>query len=199
MKKTTLVWGALVLLTGSALAQSTPAPASSPAKAALVQKAVQLQQASIESFARTVVVEQPVGQMMQAAGRALQAQPADKREAIGRAIEADVKKYVDEVGPIVRKKAMDLGPKTLGPVLDEKMSEDELKTLVAWLESPVSRKYNLIQPDLQRALGEALVTESRPTIEPKLKALEQSMAQRLGMSGNAPAGGASGSKAPAKK
>ena len=46
---------------------------------------------------------------------------------------------------------------------------------------------------MQRALGEKLVAEMRPTVEPKLKALEQTVAGRLGVS--APASGA----APAKK
>ncbi len=189
-----LIGGALFLAaTTAAFAQPTQA------KKDLVQKAVQLQMPSVEAFARTVMVEQPMAQLMQAAGQALQQQPADKRETIGKAIEADIKKYVDEVDPIAKKKAAELGPKALGAVLDEKMNEDELKTLVAWLESPVSKKYNQIQPELQRSLGQALVTDTRPTIEPKLTALQQSVAQRLGIKPPATAASAPASKAPAKK
>jgi len=193
--KQLLIGGALFLAaTTAAFAQPTQA------KKDLVQKAVQLQMPSVEAFARTVMVEQPMAQLMQAAGQALQQQPADKRETIGKAIEADIKKYVDEVDPIAKKKAAELGPKALGTVLDEKMNEDELKTLVAWLESPVSKKYNQIQPELQRALGQALVTDTRTTIEPKLTALQQSVAQRLGIKPQQPASApAPASKAPAKK
>ena len=36
---------------------------------------------------------------------------------------------------------------------------------------------------MQRALVEKLVTESRPLVEPKVKALEQSIATRLGIFG----------------
>lgn len=191
--KQLLIGGALFLAaTTAAFAQPTQA------KKDLVQKAVQLQMPSVEAFARTVMVEQPMAQLMQAAGQALQQQPADKRETIGKAIEADIKKYVDEVDPIAKKKAAELGPKALGSVLDEKMNEDELKTLVAWLESPVSKKYNQIQPELQRSLGQALVTDTRPVIEPKLTALQQSVAQRLGIKPPA-AASAPASKAPAKK
>lgn len=193
--KQLLIGGALFLAaTTAAFAQPTQA------KKDLVQKAVQLQMPSVEAFARTVMVEQPMAQLMQAAGQALQQQPADKRETIGKAIEADIKKYVDEVDPIAKKKAAELGPKALGTVLDERLNEDELKTLVAWLESPVSKKYNQIQPELQRALGQALVTDTRTTIEPKLTALQQSVGQRLGIKPQAPASApAPAAKAPAKK
>ena len=60
---------------------------------------------------------------------------------------------------------------------------------MAWLESPVSKKYGQLQPEMQKALGEKLVAESRPTIEPKLKALEASVAKRLGVESGAAKGG----------
>ena len=79
---------------------------------------------------------------MQMAGRAIQTQlPADKREAIGKTIEADAKKYVDEAYPPVRERALKLAPTTLGAALEEKFTEDELKQLIAWLESPVNKKF----------------------------------------------------------
>lgn len=194
-----LVWGALVLVAGSALAQNTPPAApSSAAKQALVQKVLTLSQPWAEGFARAVVVEQPLSQMGPAVSANLQNMPADKREAAGKAIDADVKKYVDEVSPVARKKALELLPKTLAPLFEEKFSEDELKTLVAWLESPVSKKFGQVQPEMQQALGQALVGDTRATVEPKLKALQQSIGQRLG-AGAPPQPAASGGKAPAKK
>ena len=54
-----------------------------------------------------------------------------------------------------------------------------LEVLVAWLESPVSRKYQQITPDAQQALTQKIVAETRPQIEPKLKALEQTMMAML--------------------
>lgn len=192
MKKM-LTGGVLVLAALGAAAQTTPA------KQALVQKAVQLQMPGVEAFARTLMIEQPLSQLTQAAGQALQQQPADKRESLGKAIDGDIKKYVDEVDPLAKKKAAEVGPRALGSVLDEKMTEDELKTLVAWLESPVSKKYGQIQPDLQRSLADALVSDSRPLVEPKLKALQQSVGNRLGVKPPVDAAPASGAKAPAKK
>ena len=150
-------WILVALLAGATLAH-----AQAPAKKELVQKLMQLQQASIDSVARSLV-EQPAAQLMQAAGRALQSQvPADKRETIGKGIEADVKKFVDESFPLVRDRATKLAPTTLGAAMEEKFSEDELKQLIAWLESPVNKKYQQLGPEMQDGFVQKLVAESRP-------------------------------------
>jgi hypothetical protein len=69
--------------------------------------------------------------------------------------------------------------------------------LVAWLESPVNKKYAQLSGDMQKALAEKLVAETRPTIETKLKALEQSVIKQLGITPK-PAASAP-APAPAKK
>jgi hypothetical protein len=166
------VWLAAVLLAaGSAQAQT---------KAELVQKVLQLQQPSIENMAR-VLTERPAAQIMQQAGLALQKVPADKREAVARDIQADVRKYVDESLPVVRERALKLAPSTIGAVLEEKLTEDELKQLVAMLESPVLRKYQQFSGEMQRSLGEKIGAELGPTMDPKVRALEQTVLKRLGL------------------
>ena len=186
------------LLTGAALAHAqTSAPASapaplptSPAKKELVQRLMVLQQPGIEAIARGLV-EQPAAQMMQAAGRAIQQQVApEKREATGRSIEADVKKYVDESVPIVRERAIKLAPSTIGTTMEERFTEDELKQLIAWLESAVNKKYAQLGPEIQNNFTQKLVAEARPVVEPRLQALEAKVRTTLGVpaaTGAAPA------------
>ncbi|MGK2897442.1 MAG: DUF2059 domain-containing protein [Burkholderiaceae bacterium] len=189
------------LLTGAAMAhaQTTPATPATPAKKELVQKLMTLQQPGIEGLARNLV-EQPAGAMIQAAARALQQVPADKREAVGKSIEADIKKYVEETNPIVRERAVKLAPSTIGAAMEEKFTEDELKQLVAWLESPVNKKYAQLSPEIQKNFTEKLVAEARPTVEPKLQALETKVRASLGVPAAAPAGSAPAKAAtPAKK
>jgi uncharacterized protein len=163
---------------------------ASPAKKELVQKLLALQQPGIEGAARNLV-ERPAAQMMQEAGRVLQTQvPADKREAIGKTIEADAKKYVEEALPPVRERALKLAPTTLGVALEEKFSEDELKQLVAWFESPVNKKFQAASGEMQNNFMQKLVAEARPLIEPKLQALEQKVRTALGAPTAAAAPGA---------
>ena len=182
------------LLSGAALAgaQTTPASApSSPAKKELVQKLLVLQQPGIEQVARGLV-ERPALQMMQEASLVLQRQIApDKREAIGKQVEADVKKYVEEATPLVRERAVKLAPSTIGPILEEKFSEDELKQLITWLESPINKKYAQIGPEMQNAFVQKLVLDARPVVDPKLQALDAKVRGTLGL----PAAGAAASGA----
>ena len=186
------------LLSSAALAGAqTPAASapSSPAKKELVQKLLVLQQPGIEQVARGLV-ERPALQMMQEASLVLQRQIApDKREAIGKQVEADVKKYVEEATPLVRERAVKLAPSTIGPILEEKFSEDELKQLITWLESPINKKYAQIGPEMQTAFVQKLVLDARPVVDPKLQALDGKVRSTLGLP---PAGAAASGAQPAR-
>lgn len=189
--------GALAQTAAKAAPAATPA-AASPAKKALVKRVIELQQPGVEAMARALV-EQPAAAILQQVGRTLQTSvAADKREAVGREAQADVRKFVEDVVPAVRKRALELAPTTIGPVLEEKFTEDELKQLAAWLDSPVSRKYQQFGGEMQRALSEPLIRDSRSTVEPKMRALEESLMKRLGITDAASAAGAKPA-APAKK
>ncbi|HRH87985.1 MAG TPA: DUF2059 domain-containing protein [Rubrivivax sp.] len=184
------------LLLGACVAAHAQSTAS-PAKKELVQKLLALQQPGIEVAARGIV-ERPAAVMLQEAGRVLQTQiPADKREPIGKTIEADAKKYVEETYPPVRERALKLAPTTLGPALEEKFTEDELKQLIAWFESPVNKKFQQASGEMQSAFMQKLVAEARPVIEPKLQSLEQKVRAALGAP-TAPAADASAPKPAAR-
>lgn len=159
----------------------------SAAKKELVAKMLELQQPAIETMARALT-ERPAALMMQPIGQALQSRVApEKREAIAKEIQADLKKYVDDAVPLVRQRALKLAPSTIGAVLEEKFTEEELTQLIAIIESPVNRKFLQLGGEMQKALGEKLVAEMASTIDPKVKALEQSITKRLGLPPKAPA------------
>jgi uncharacterized protein len=199
MLQKTLLILAIAAACTSVQAQSTPA------KKELVARILKLQQPAIDNMARSLVQE-PLGPLMESADGALQQRVApEKREAVAKAIQADARKYVDETTPIVRDRAVKLAPTTIGPLLEEKFTEDELKQIVAMLESPVLAKFQAAGGDMQRALIEKVVGETRPQVEAKFRALEDTMAKRLGVPTNAAAGAAgapaaaASGKPPAKK
>lgn len=173
MKKLIVV--ALFAVAGAAFAQS------SPAKKELVAKVLELQQPAIELVARAMA-EQPAQILMQRAGPLLEQRiPPDKRQAVARDIQADVKKYVDETVPVVRARAVALAPSTIGVLLDERFTEEELKQLIAIIESPINRKFQSLGGEMQKSLTEKLVAETKPVIEPKIRALDRAVAGRLGI------------------
>lgn len=176
----------LMILTLLVLASGVQAETTSTKKE-LVNKVLLLQQPAIEQAAQALA-ERPAAQMMQQAGIALQSQvAADKREAIAKEIQADVKKYVDETVPMVRERAVKIAPTTVGALLEEKFSEEELKQLIAIIESPVNRKFLQLGGDMQKALLDKLIAETQASVEPKVRALEQSIGKRLGLSAPAAA------------
>ena len=181
-----------------AAAAASAAP-SSPARKALVQRLLTLQTSDFEDLARNIV-GQTLGQLVPAVRQALQQQvAADKREAVSKSIETDIKAYVEESVPLIRERAIKLAPSTIGATIEEKFNEDELKQVIAWLESPVNKKYQQLGPEFRGNFTQKLMVEVRPVLEPKFQAMEQKVRATLGV----PAAGsaASGAKAaaPAKK
>ncbi|WP_395699663.1 hypothetical protein [Aquabacterium sp.] len=185
----------LAAASGLCAAQGASAPASS-AKKELAQKVVQLQQPAIEQAARQLA-EQSVAPLVQQAGTVVQTRvPPEQREALARELQGDLKKFGDETVGMLRERALKLAPTTIGPVLEERLSEDELKQVVAMLEAPIYRKYQSLGGDMQRALLEKLVADTRTSVEPKLRALQESMGKHINaaMAAAAASGAGSGSK-----
>lgn len=170
---------ALVTAFGALAAQAADAP--SPEHKELVAKILKLQQPGIENVARQLA-EQPAAQLLNSAGAALASRvPAERREAVAKELQADAKRYVDEAVPIVRERAIRLAPGTIGTLLAQKFSDDELRQIITVLENPVWTRYQQLGGEMQAAFVEKLVADARPAIDPKIKALEQSMARRLGL------------------
>jgi hypothetical protein len=194
-----LAHAALITVLAGAAGLSGAQGTAPSAKKDQVQKILQLQQSGIESVG-VGLATQTATQVLQVASQAMGRVPADKREAVGAELQAEVRKFYDDVSPVLRASAVKLAPSTIGVVLEEKFSEDELKVLINWLESPVSRKYQQVTAELQQSLGQKLVAETRPQIEPKLKALEQVMGAKLAAAvGAAPAASGARAAAPAAK
>ena len=184
------MWQAMVMVVVMALGGTTHAQTQT--KKELVAKLVQVQQGGIENVGRALA-GQTAQRALQAAGQALPRVAADKREAVAKEVQAEVKKFYDEIEPILRKRATELGPAAVAPVYEERFSEDELRTVIAWLESPVSKKFQQLDSEMGNTLAQKVVADTRPTIDPKLKALEANLAKRLGIPVT-PAGTASGPK-----
>ena len=173
------MWHAVVA--GSLIAAIALGDARAQTKGELVARLVSLQQAGIDNVGRALA-GQTSQRVLQAASQALPSLPADKREAAAKEVQADVAKFYDEVEPVLRKRATELAPATLSPLYEERFSEDELKQVIAWLESPVSKKFQQLDSEVGNTLAQRVVADTRATIEIRLKALEASLAKRLGRS-----------------
>ena len=192
----------LSLCAGGALAQGASAPAaaasaapvSSAAKRDLAKRWVALQQTSLDAAARSIV-EAPARQLLGAADPVLRSKvPADKRDAMAKQLQDEARKYADDLTPVVRKRAQELAQSQMLPAVEEKYTEDELRQIVGFYESPVFKKLQQTQPPIEQALGQKLLAGVQPTVETKAKALQATMAKILGVS-PAPVGGSASAPA----
>lgn len=175
-------------------AHAQAAEASSPAKKELVARVIKLQQPGLENIGRQLV-EQPWLQMAEPVRAALARVPQDKREAVAREIESEVRRYAEDAVPVVRDKAVSLAPSTIGPLLEQRFTEDELRQLIAILESPINARYQALGQEMQRALIAKVVAETRAAIDPKVRTLEQNIQTKLRAAigaASAPAGAGAG-------
>ncbi|MGE4241426.1 hypothetical protein [Ramlibacter sp.] len=176
-----------------AVAPAHAQTASSPAKKELIARILKLQQPGIEQMARSLA-EEPAEELMARAAAALPQRVApEKQEAVAKEIQNDLKKYADEAVPIARAQALKIAPTTVGKLLDEKFTEAELRQIAQIIENPVYVKFQTLGPEMQKTLADTLVNDTKAQISPKVRALEMTIARRLGVQpqGGSPAAPAS--------
>lgn len=171
----------LALAVSLSLAAGTALAEPSPSKKVLIDKIVHLQQQALADNLSTSIVQAPLPQLMQAGRNALQQVPAEKREATAKAMDAELKKFVEENVSYVKDKTSKAVPSTASALLDERFNEDELKQILAWAESPVSQKFGMASIELQKAVAQKVVAEVGPTLDGRLKTLQTTLSKQLGL------------------
>ncbi|MCV2358102.1 DUF2059 domain-containing protein [Paucibacter sp. TC2R-5] len=168
----------------SAVQAQTQTLASADSRQALVDKLLSLWH--VDDVA-VVMVQRPAASAMEQARIALQGRvSADKRDRTLKDISSDVQTYVDEATPLARQSAQRLLKPTLSPVLLQQFTDEELRQIIALLESPVKKKFEKLAPELERSLGEKVAEDSGPAINPKLQTMTQAVGLKLRAASIAP-------------
>jgi hypothetical protein len=168
---------------GAAYAQQAPAAPTAPAthispeKQKLIDQVLQLWH--VEDVAISMAQRPAVGAMEQSSA-ALQGRVTEaKREATMKDISADVQKYIDGATPIARANALRLKEPVLAPLLAQNFSDEELRQLIALLQSPVKKKFEQLVPEFEKAYGTRIGAESSAQINPMIKSMSESIATKL--------------------
>lgn len=163
-----------VTVAAAAAAQSAPA---SPAKQALVQRV--LAKMPMENVGLGML-QAPVAESLRQARALLQGRVTpDKQEAAMKDISAEANKFLDAEGPVVRASSRAVVASTIAPLLAQRFTEDELRQLVALLESPIKAKFEALVPEIQQTLGENVAKANQAEVNPKLADLQQRIGLRL--------------------
>jgi hypothetical protein len=137
---------------------------------------------------RVILEAQRVGtNALEQASFGLQGRVSKQRqEQAMKDIGTDVQKYVDTATPLVQGSAKKLVAPSVGPILAQNFTNDELKQLIAIFESPVNSKFQKIVPDMERAVGEKVSSDVGPELNKEITTLKTSvgMKMRAAASGN---------------
>jgi len=189
LKFVTAITIAAITMTNAASAQTTaptkPATVNgagstmtiSPEKEKLIRRILELW--PVEKVG-LVMLQRPVAESIRQSRSLLQGRVSSElQEAAMKDISQDAKKFLEDAAPVVNASAQKLIPTTVVPILAEKFSEDELRQIVAILESPVKAKFEAAAPEIEKALGEKIAAETGAAINPKLGKLTEDIGLRM--------------------
>lgn len=149
--------GACAFATG-ALAQDS--------KQALASKLAQLQlridsAAMVEQLTMSAV-QVPLGNW---AARVDQEVPAERQEQVREQLDVELQKFADTAHKTIEARTAAAAEAALVPIYMEKLSADELKTIIAYLESPASTKLQELGAEAGNAWAQRLIEDTRAAIE----------------------------------
>ena len=178
-----LAVAAALSVAGAAHAQTKAAvPANLPAPDAEKQKAIDRILANVHPENGVIqALQRPAIEAMQKSMIAMQTQhvPKERMEKAMKEIAADVQHYVEISTPVVTASAKKVTNQTVGPILAQNFSADELRQLAAIFESPVKAKFDKLIPQLETAVGDKVTADVAPAINKNIQALTESVGTKL--------------------
>jgi len=178
-----LAVAAALSVAGAAHAQTkAAAPANLPAPDAEKQKAIDRILANVHPENGVIqALQRPAIEAMQKSMIAMQTQhvPKERMDKAMKDIAADVQHYVEISTPVVTASAKKLTNQTVGPLLAQNFSADELRQLAAIFESPVKAKFDKLIPQLEVAVGDKVTADVGPAINKNIQALTESVGTKL--------------------
>lgn len=171
------VLAGLTVLCFAAAAMPVLAAPVPPEKQAPVQRV--LARMSMDSVA-LAMLQKPIADALGQARVVLQSQvPAERREAALKDINAEAARTFDEEAPLVRASARKAIDGELAPLLAQRFSEDELKQLAAILESPLLAKFEALNPEMRKTVGESVAKANGAQVNARLTELQNKIGLRL--------------------
>jgi hypothetical protein len=94
-----------------------------------------------------------------------------QQQAMLEEITLEVETYLGELAPFVSESALKLKSPILTPMLTKNFDEGELAQLLEIIESPVNKKFQKIQPQVQREYEQQVVEETGDRVKHELTEL----------------------------
>lgn len=98
--------------------------------------------------------------------------PPARQKDVRDKLDVELKKFVDGTRKTVDAQVSKLAEGALVPVYMEKFSEEELRTIVTYLESPVSGKFMTVAADATNAWAKKVVESTKTSVENSAKGFD---------------------------
>ena len=166
------------LLASASLACAQSAPAVDADKQKLIDQILTLWH---PENSVVIAVQRPAAEALEKSKIALQQArlPQPKQDAALKDIATDVQKYIDTVTPLSASSARKNLQTTIAPLLAQNFSADELKQLLALLQSPVKARFEKLIPQADQAVGKKVEDEAGPEINKNIQAMTQAVGTKL--------------------
>ena len=128
-----------------------------------------------------MMVEQPATRAMDEANVALH-QAGLTQDKIDKAmadIHTDVQKYLDTAMPIAVASAKKNMSPALSPLFAQNLTNDDLRMLISYLESPARQKTEKMFAQMNRSLAEKVVGDVGAEVNKNVKAMQQTVGTKL--------------------
>ncbi len=171
--------------------------AQNDAKRALAVKLAQLQQQADSAAMAEQLTASAVQPLIAGWSQRLdETVPPARQKEVRDKLDVELKKFADSTQKTVEAQTAKLAEAALVPIFMEKLTEDELKTIITYLESPVSSKFQALGPEATNAWAQRVVEATKSSVEAGVKNFDTA-ANRIVSSASSSSG--SSSSAPAKK
>ena len=171
--KTVIAACAVSLAFGGAFAQGDAA------KKELAAKLVAQQTSDLDQLSAQLT-NNAVAPMLAKWAPRLQSEVAEsRRKEVADKLNEELNRFRDDTYAIIKGKTGKASAEALTPLYVERFSDDELKQLTAIFESPVFKKLQATAPELQKALIQKLVEDSRGEVQTRTAAFDAAAAKLI--------------------
>jgi hypothetical protein len=118
--------------------------------------------------------------------------PPARQQEMRAQLQQELEKFSDNTYKAIQAQSAKAAEEALVPIFMEKFSEDELKTLVAYQESPVAAKFMAMGLDATNAWAKQLMQDTRAAVESSAKTFDGAAAKIVAAPPSPPSAAASG-------
>lgn len=125
--------------------------------------------------------------------------PPARQKDVRDKLDVELKKFADNTHKAIEAQVGKAAETALVPLFMDKLSEDEMKTIIAYMESPAALKFQSLSADAGTAWAQKVIDATRATVETNVKSFDAAATKIVGVPATPPAtapasGAAAGSK-----